>query len=154
VVRDRPQDARARIRRHRRFSQGLSRPSGRCRKGGGLAVEDRPCPIGAIGITCALPSRGHSPSPPPVEPPSSRRSSPDRKGWSMRFARPATLALLAMLAASGCRTAGVDNLARRDTTVPSPRVDARALIAKHNRDAERIQSLEASPSLTVYSGRT
>lgn len=72
----------------------------------------------------------------------------------MRLARPVTLAVLALLVVSGCRTAGVDNLARRDPVPPArPALDAKTVIAQHNRNAERIQTLESSPSLTVTLGR-
>jgi hypothetical protein len=70
----------------------------------------------------------------------------------MKFVRPANLLLLVLLAASGCRTAGVDNLARRDPMPPSTTLDAREVIAAHNRNAEKIQSFETRGRLTVATG--
>jgi hypothetical protein len=71
----------------------------------------------------------------------------------MRLARPVTPLLLGLLVVSGCRTAGIDNLARREPPPPRPALDARTVIAEHNRNAERIETLEAAPSMTVSAGR-
>ncbi len=65
--------------------------------------------------------------------------------------RHATLALGILLAASGCRTAGVGNLAREDLAPPQETLTAAEVIREHNRTAERIESLEAHPSITVTS---
>ena len=68
----------------------------------------------------------------------------------MTSLRPSALALGAILALSpaGCRTAGVGPVARDEP--PATRVGATAseLLADHNRNAERIQSVEASPSVS------
>lgn len=72
----------------------------------------------------------------------------------MRFVRPTTFAALALLAACGCRAGGADNLSRRAPVVPvTPTLDARTVIDEHNRNAERIQTLEAAPSLTITANR-
>ncbi len=65
--------------------------------------------------------------------------------------RHATLALGILLAASGCRTAGVGNLAREEPAPPQVTLTAAEVIREHNRTAERIESLEAHPSITVTS---
>ena len=65
--------------------------------------------------------------------------------------RHATLALGILLAASGCRTAGVGNLAREEPALPQATLTAAEVIREHNRTAERIESLEAHPSITVTS---
>jgi len=64
--------------------------------------------------------------------------------------RPATFALLAttLLAASGCRTAGVNNLARQDALPSRVEESAVDLLVEHNRNAERVRSLEAKPSVS------
>jgi hypothetical protein len=69
----------------------------------------------------------------------------------MKPVRQALLALLATLPLVGCRTAGVGNLARPEPIAPPTSTNARALIAEHNRNAERIQRFEARPSITVRS---
>jgi outer membrane lipoprotein-sorting protein len=71
----------------------------------------------------------------------------------MRFAWPALFALSTLAALSGCRTAGVDNLAQRPPIAPKAALEASAVIAEHNRNAERIQTLEAQPSLSVSMDR-
>ena len=65
--------------------------------------------------------------------------------------RQATLALGILLAATGCRTAGVANFAREEPALPKATFTASELIREHNRTAERIESLEAHPSITVTS---
>ena len=65
--------------------------------------------------------------------------------------RHAALALGILLAASGCRTAGVGNLAARNRPCPRATLTAAEVIREHNRTAERIESLEAHPSITVTS---
>lgn len=68
----------------------------------------------------------------------------------MQVLRPATLALLSVLAASGCRTAGVSDLARPSAPLaPARSLDATEILAEHNRNAELIQLIEARPALTV-----
>lgn len=68
--------------------------------------------------------------------------------------RPAILAFLAMLAAAGCRTAGVGPLARTEPVPPRvPSYDVRELIADHNRNAEKVQTFEAKPTISISSGR-
>ena len=64
----------------------------------------------------------------------------------MQVLRLATLALLAVCAASGCRTAGVDELARPGPALPSNKANVAAILAEHNRNAERIQVIRPSPS--------
>lgn len=71
----------------------------------------------------------------------------------MRYARPVTLAALLLVVQAGCRTAGVDNLARQAPVVPRPQYDAQTLLTEHNRNAERIEKISARPSLTVSTGR-
>jgi hypothetical protein len=71
----------------------------------------------------------------------------------MKLVRPALLALLATLPLAGCRTAGVGNLARPEPIAPLATTNTRALIAEHNRNAERIQRFEARPSITVRSAQ-
>ena len=67
----------------------------------------------------------------------------------MQVLRLATLALLAVCAASGCRTAGVDELARPGPPLASNTANVAAILAEHNRNAERIQVIRANPVLTV-----
>jgi hypothetical protein len=67
----------------------------------------------------------------------------------MQVLRLATLALLAVCATSGCRTAGVDELARPGPPLASNTANVAAILAEHNRNAERIQVLRASPDMTV-----
>jgi hypothetical protein len=68
----------------------------------------------------------------------------------MQVLRLATLALLAVLVASGCRTAGVGDLARPDPPLATQSsTDAVAILAEHNRNAGRIQVVEARPALTI-----
>ena len=73
----------------------------------------------------------------------------------MKIVWQTVLALAAALASAGCRTAGGDNLARPDPLVPRTSLKAAELIAEHNRNANRITSFEARPSIKVTSsGRT
>lgn len=71
----------------------------------------------------------------------------------MRYARPVTCAALLLLVQAGCRTAGVDNLARQTPIVPRAQFDARALLTEHNRNAQRIEKISAKPSLSMSKGR-
>lgn len=71
----------------------------------------------------------------------------------MKVVRQTVLALLVAFAAAGCRTAGVDNLARPEPLVPRTSMDATELIAEHNRNANRVKSFEARPSIKVTSSR-
>jgi hypothetical protein len=69
----------------------------------------------------------------------------------MKSFRLALVMLLAgfSAAASGCRTAGVGDLTRRDL-FPNHRGDSAAeLLADHNANAERVQSVEARPWINV-----
>jgi hypothetical protein len=52
-------------------------------------------------------------------------------------------------AGSGCRTAGVGDLSRRDTLAPRVSWKAEDLLADHNENARKVRSLEAFPSVTV-----
>jgi hypothetical protein len=67
----------------------------------------------------------------------------------MQVLRIAPIALLAVCAASGCRTAGVDELARPGPVLASNTASVAAILAEHNRNAERIQVVRARPELTV-----
>src|SRR4051794_32500000 len=67
----------------------------------------------------------------------------------MQVLRLVTLALLALGAASGCRTAGVGVLARPDPPLASSTANVTEVLAEHNRNAERVQVLEARPKLTI-----
>jgi hypothetical protein len=58
-------------------------------------------------------------------------------------------ALLAVCAASGCRTGGVGELARPGPTLVPSTAKAAEILTEHNRNAERIQVLRAKPDLTV-----
>jgi hypothetical protein len=71
----------------------------------------------------------------------------------MSRAWPATLAVLGVFAISGCRTAGVESLTRREPPPVPPTLDVRAVIDDHNRNAEAIATLEAQPSLVVWARR-
>ena len=64
------------------------------------------------------------------------------------------LGAFSMLAAGGCRTAGVDRLARPSPLPPSVSTTAYQLLADHNRNAERIESIEATPAVTLTGGGT
>jgi outer membrane lipoprotein-sorting protein len=70
----------------------------------------------------------------------------------MRYARPATLAAIILVAQTGCRTAGVDNLARQAPLAAKPQLDAQSIIAEHNRNAGQIETIQAHPSLVVNKG--
>jgi hypothetical protein len=69
----------------------------------------------------------------------------------MKSLRPALFALWATfaLSASGCRTAGVRDVGRADPFPARTAESATELLAEHNRNAERVQALEAKPSITV-----
>ncbi|MHC5539677.1 hypothetical protein ACYOEI_15775, partial [Singulisphaera rosea] len=71
----------------------------------------------------------------------------------MRYARPALFLLLATSVGTGCRTAGVDNLARREPVLPRASLDAHQVVAAHNQNAEKIQTLDATARITVRIGR-
>ncbi|GAC1467861.1 MAG: hypothetical protein NVSMB9_09920 [Isosphaeraceae bacterium] len=58
------------------------------------------------------------------------------------------------VAAPGCRTAGVDNLTGREPLPPSVYESAADLLVEHNRNAERVQSIVAKPSITVAQRRS
>ena len=63
--------------------------------------------------------------------------------------RQVCLALCALLAVSGCRTAGVGNLTRSEPAATRTTWNAGELIAEHNRNAQAIRSIEAAPAITV-----
>src|SRR5438105_602214 len=67
----------------------------------------------------------------------------------MKVLRSALSALVAalLLAVSGCRTAGVGNFARTGPLPSRTTQSAADLLVEHNRNAERIQSVEANPSV-------
>jgi hypothetical protein len=69
----------------------------------------------------------------------------------MRFARTVLLAMAATLGASGCRAWNSGSLA----LVPRPSgertLDLDQFVAEHNQNAERVQSLEAKPTIVVAS---
>lgn len=68
------------------------------------------------------------------------------------FRLPPTLLLTSLLvAASGCRTAGVNDLARRDLFPNRAGTTAADLLAAHNRNAGRVESIEAKPWIKVGS---
>jgi hypothetical protein len=67
----------------------------------------------------------------------------------MQVLRLATFVLLAVCAASGCRTAGVDELARPGPPISASSANVAAILAEHNRNAERIQVISARSDLTV-----
>jgi hypothetical protein len=65
-----------------------------------------------------------------------------------------TLLMGLALGSTGCRTAGVGNLARPDPAPLRTGMNVPVLLADHNRNAESIQSLEAAPQIDVSeSGR-
>jgi hypothetical protein len=71
----------------------------------------------------------------------------------MKSSWPIMVALMAatLVTLSGCRTAGVNDLARQDRIIPRPKQDVAELLSEHNANAERVKSLEAKP--TVMSDR-
>lgn len=66
------------------------------------------------------------------------------------------ITLAATLGAAGCRTAGVDSMAhnRPPAVRPRPSFDLEEFVTAYNRNAERIQSLEAKPAITASMGQT
>lgn len=70
--------------------------------------------------------------------------------------RLAALSAVALLTVSGCRTAGVDNLARQAPIAPAASLSAQEIVDEHNRNAERITILQGRPTLSVTGpdGRT
>lgn len=62
-------------------------------------------------------------------------------------------AALSLAALSGCRTAGVGDLTRRETLPGRGTPTAAELLVEHNRNAERVQSIEAKPSINVAGRR-
>lgn len=90
-----------------------------------------------------------------------RWTKPDRPAglWpegnsSMKVAPRLLLAMLALLGASGCRTASTGSMAhtRPPEMRPRPTFDLDAFIAEHNENADRIRTLEARPSIGVKIG--
>src|SRR4051794_15434249 len=70
---------------------------------------------------------------------------------AMQVSRFATcvFALLTVGAVSGCRTGGVADLARPATPLPPNTASAAELLSETNRNADRIQVMQARPDLTV-----
>src|SRR5579862_249207 len=79
-------------------------------------------------------------------------SAPQRpgRGVSMTSLRPVTFAVVAatLIGVSGCRTAGMGNLTGRDALPSRAEESAADLLVEHNRNAERVQSLEAMPAVS------
>jgi hypothetical protein len=76
----------------------------------------------------------------------------DRGGLSaMKVLRAISLGLMAVCvsAASGCRTAGVGDLTRPEPALAAGSANVAAILAEHNRNAERIQVIRAKPDLTA-----
>jgi hypothetical protein len=72
----------------------------------------------------------------------------------MRVGRRFWLAAALALGSIGCRAAGTGTLSLHPRPVVQPgSLDVNAFIAEHNRNAERIQSLEARPSIRVADRR-
>ncbi len=70
----------------------------------------------------------------------------------MKTLRPVSIALavLAILTVSGCRTAGVGNLTKQPSLLPTKTYETAAeLLVEHNRNAGRVQSLKARPDIKV-----
>jgi hypothetical protein len=69
----------------------------------------------------------------------------------MQVLRSATLAsaTLALCLGSGCRTAGVGDLSRPGPPLAAANANVTAIVAEHNKNAERIQTIRARPDLTV-----
>lgn len=57
------------------------------------------------------------------------------------------LLLFAIALSAGCRTVGIGNLAQPAAVAPRTTMNAASLVKEHNRNAERIQSLKADPSI-------
>lgn len=72
----------------------------------------------------------------------------------MKVAPRLLLAMLATLSAAGCRTASMGSIAHNRPPELRPRAtfDLQEFVAEHNQNAERIQSLEAKPAITVTMG--
>jgi hypothetical protein len=72
----------------------------------------------------------------------------------MKAAPRLLLAMLPILVVAGCRTASTGSLAhqRPPEVRPQPAFDLQEFVAEHNQNAERIQSLEARPSIGVKIG--
>jgi hypothetical protein len=62
-------------------------------------------------------------------------------------ARPTVIALLAALAATGCRALGVSP-GRPDAIPAMPSMGVAQMVEQHNRNAQLVQSLEATPSVS------
>jgi hypothetical protein len=72
----------------------------------------------------------------------------------MKLAPRLLLALLALLGAAGCRTASTGSLAQRrpPEVRPQSTFDLQAFVADHNKNAQRIRSLEARPTIAAKIG--
>jgi hypothetical protein len=69
----------------------------------------------------------------------------------MRIARTILLAMAATLGASGCRAWNSGSLTLAPRPAGERTFDVEAFVAEHNRNAERVQSLEAKPTIVVAS---
>ena len=67
----------------------------------------------------------------------------------MRIARSIMLAIAATLGASGCRAWSPGSLAPTPRPLAERTFDMDEFVAEHNRNADRIQTLEAKPSIGV-----
>jgi hypothetical protein len=63
--------------------------------------------------------------------------------------RLAILALLALIAGGGCNAGTSGGLARKDPPLPRDSISKTRFIAQHNKNAETIRSLKATPSIQV-----
>jgi hypothetical protein len=68
----------------------------------------------------------------------------------MNGCRTVTLALLALTMSAGCRTAGMGNLTQPPPKAARASGSAQQLVAELNRNAERVRTFEATPSINVY----
>ncbi len=66
-------------------------------------------------------------------------------------ARRAAIVLLAALAATGCRALGI-NPGRPEAVLPPPSLAVTQLVERHNENAERLTSLEATPAVKANFG--
>ncbi len=72
----------------------------------------------------------------------------------MTSGRRIRLVLTVLLGLSGCRAAGTGSLALHSRPhAPSGSLDVEEFIAEHNRNAQRIQSLEARPSISLATSK-
>lgn len=69
----------------------------------------------------------------------------------MNGSRTLMLGLLALSLSGGCRTAGMGNMAQPNPLLPRSSATAQELVAELNRNAERIETFEAAPSISGQS---